>query len=183
MERLGETTPDRSAPDTPKAGIHPPSASDGAQIWRIARDSAGLDLNSSYSYALWCRDFAGTWAVAKAGETMVGFVIGYVRPQAADTLMIWQIAVDQAYRGRGIAIALLDDVARRSAKAGVTHLETTITPDNRASIALFTAFAAGWNASVDRSPLFRPAHFADAHDAEDLFRIGPLTPARVSVPG
>lgn len=36
-----------------------PGVEDGAAIWRIARDSRTLDLNSSYSYLLWCRDFAG----------------------------------------------------------------------------------------------------------------------------
>jgi diaminobutyrate acetyltransferase len=151
-------------------------------MWQIARDSALLDLNSSYSYALWCRDFAGTSAVARTGETVVGFVIGYVRPQAADTLMIWQVAVDEAHRGRGIATALLDDVVRRAAKTGVTHLETTIASDNHASIALFTALAARRHASVDRSPLFHPEHFAGAHDDEDLFRIGPFAPTGIAVP-
>ncbi|MGY5138554.1 diaminobutyrate acetyltransferase, partial [Streptomyces nigrescens] len=37
-----------------------PRVEDGAAIWRIARDSKTLDLNSSYSYLLWCRDFAAT---------------------------------------------------------------------------------------------------------------------------
>ncbi|WP_425549430.1 diaminobutyrate acetyltransferase [Actinomadura miaoliensis] len=162
--------------------IGAPAVSDGAGMWRVARDCAELDLNSSYSYALWCRDFADTSAVARMGETVVGFVIGYVRPRAAGTLMIWQIAVDAAHRGLGVASALLDDVVRRAADAGVTHLETTIAADNQASIALFTALAARRNAAVDRSPLFRPEHFADAHDDEDLFRIGPLTPAGAAVP-
>ncbi|MFE3738731.1 diaminobutyrate acetyltransferase, partial [Streptomyces sp. NPDC059134] len=40
--------------------IDAPRVEDGAAIWRIARDSEVLDLNSSYSYLLWCRDFAAT---------------------------------------------------------------------------------------------------------------------------
>ncbi|MFD5542176.1 diaminobutyrate acetyltransferase, partial [Streptomyces sp. NPDC127079] len=32
-----------------------PSVTDGAALWRIAKDSGNLDLNSSYSYLLWCR--------------------------------------------------------------------------------------------------------------------------------
>ncbi len=56
---------------------------DGAAIWRIARDSKVLDLNSSYSYLLWCRDFAATSAVARGenGEP-IAFVTGYLRPTA-----------------------------------------------------------------------------------------------------
>lgn len=34
-------------------------------MWRIARDSGVLDLNSSYAYLLWCTDFPSTSAVAR----------------------------------------------------------------------------------------------------------------------
>ena len=72
-----------------------PGVEDGAAIWRIARDSRTLDLNSSYSYLLWCRDFAGTSVVARdAGGEPVGFVTGYFRPERPHTLVVWQVAVD-----------------------------------------------------------------------------------------
>ncbi|RBL85135.1 diaminobutyrate acetyltransferase, partial [Streptomyces cavourensis] len=60
--------------------IDTPRVEDGAAIWRIARDSEVLDLNSSYSYLLWCRDFAATSAVARGedGEP-IAFVTGYIR--------------------------------------------------------------------------------------------------------
>src|SRR3954469_14238353 len=48
-----------------KYQLDQPGVADGAAIWRIARDSKVLDLNSSYSYLLWCRDFAATSAVAR----------------------------------------------------------------------------------------------------------------------
>ena len=49
--------------------IDRPHVVDGAALWRIAKDSGNLDLNSSYSYLLWCRDFAGTSAVARTAST------------------------------------------------------------------------------------------------------------------
>ncbi|MDQ4104332.1 MAG: diaminobutyrate acetyltransferase [Actinomycetota bacterium] len=162
--------------------IEAPSTSDGSDIWRIARDSNELDLNSSYAYLLWCRDFAGTSAVARADGDVVGFVIGYVRPQAPDTLVTWQIAVHAVHRGRRIATALLHDVMRRASGAGVTYLETTITSGNEASIGLFGALAARWGAPVQRSPLFHSAQFPDEHDTEELFRIGPFALAHAPVP-
>jgi L-2,4-diaminobutyric acid acetyltransferase len=161
--------------------IDTPSASDGPKMWRIARESEQLDLNSSYAYLLWCRDFAGTSAVARADGDVVGFVIGYVRPQAAETLVAWQIAVHAAHRGRRIATALLHDVVRRASGAGVIYLETTITSDNEASIGLFGALAARWGASVQRSQLFHSAQFPDEHGTEELFRIGPFAPAHAPV--
>jgi diaminobutyrate acetyltransferase len=148
--------------------IEIPSTSDGAEMWRIARDSLVLDVNSSYAYLLWCRDFAGTSAIARAGLDVVGFVTGYLRPETPDTLVIWQVAVDHAHRGRGLAATLLDDVLLRS---GATSLETTITADNSASIGLFTALAARWGGTLTRLPLFHSSQFPDDHDSEDLFRI------------
>ncbi|MFE1298199.1 diaminobutyrate acetyltransferase [Streptomyces sp. NPDC058731] len=158
--------------------IDRPSVADGAALWRIARDSEALDLNSSYSYLLWCRDFAGTSAVVRRedGEP-VGFVTGYVRPERPHTLLVWQVAVDAAYRGRGLAATLLDALtARLGAERGITDVETTITPGNTASERLFTSFADRHGARVEREVLFDTGLFPDGpHDPEVLYRIGPLT--------
>ncbi|MFF3941995.1 diaminobutyrate acetyltransferase [Streptomyces phaeofaciens] len=155
-----------------------PSVADGPAIWRIAKESGTLDLNSSYSYLLWCRDFAATSAVARAedGEP-VGFVTGYVRPDAPHTLLVWQVAVDAAHRGRGLAAALLDGLtARLAADRALTTVETTVTPGNTASERLFTSYAARHGAAVTREVLFGAGLFPDGpHDPEVLYRIGPLT--------
>ncbi|MGW0765138.1 diaminobutyrate acetyltransferase [Streptomyces sp. NPDC002676] len=159
--------------------IDRPEVADGAALWRIAKDSKTLDLNSSYSYLLWCRDFAGTSAVARGtdGEP-VGFVTGYVRPDRPRTLLVWQVAVDCAQRGRGVAAALLDGLtARLAAEHGITGVETTITPGNTASERLFTSYAARHGARLTREVLFPADLFPDGpHDPEVLYRIGPLTP-------
>ncbi|MEU0672386.1 diaminobutyrate acetyltransferase [Streptomyces sp. NPDC006172] len=157
--------------------IDRPTVADGAALWRIAKDSGTLDLNSSYSYLLWCRDFAGTSAVARAEDgTPVGFITGYARPEDPHTLLVWQVAVDAAYRGRGLAAALLDGlVSRVTAERPVTALETTISPGNTASERLFTSFAARHGADVTREVLFGADQFPDGpHDPEVLYRIGPL---------
>ena len=157
--------------------INRPEVADGAALWRMARDSKVLDLNSSYSYLLWCRDFAATSAVARDehGEP-VGFVTGYVRPDRPDTLLVWQVAVDETHRGRGLAAALLDGlVARTTAEQGLTRLETTISPGNTASERLFTSFAERHGARLEREVLFDTGAFPDGpHDPEVLYRIGPL---------
>jgi L-2,4-diaminobutyric acid acetyltransferase len=151
-----------------------PTVDDGAAMWRIARDTRVLDLNSSYSYLLWCRDFARTSVVARAGGDPVGFVTGYLRPGSPHTLVVWQVAVDRAYRGHGLAGEMLDALTARTADLGVDHLETTITPDNTASDRLFTAFGRRHGATVERDVLFDRGQFPDGHDAEVLYRIGPL---------
>ncbi|MDT7841354.1 diaminobutyrate acetyltransferase [Streptomyces justiciae] len=158
--------------------IDRPSVTDGAALWRIARDSKALDLNSSYSYLLWCRDFAATSAVARDGRgEAVGFVTGYVRPDRPRTLLVWQVAVDEAHRGRGLAGTLLDGLAARTAaEHRITAVETTITPGNTASERLFAAFAERHDAEVEREVLFDTRLFPDGpHDPEVLYRIGPLS--------
>ncbi len=155
-----------------------PTVDDGAEIWRIARDSQTLDLNSSYSYLLWCRDFARTSLVARdENGGPVGFVTGYVRPELPGTLVIWQVAVDHSHRGRGLAATMLDELAQRAAAAGVRRVETTITPDNEASHRLFTSFGERHGATVEREVLFHDGQFPDGHDSEVLYRIGPLSGA------
>ncbi|MGW5231917.1 diaminobutyrate acetyltransferase [Streptomyces nodosus] len=160
--------------------IDRPRVADGAALWRIAKDSGTLDLNSSYSYLLWCRDFAGTSAVARTGPDgrPVGFVTAYLRPDRPRTLLVWQVAVDSARRGQGLAARLLDALtARVVAEHGVTGIETTITPGNTASERLFTSYARRHGAAVERDVLFEAGQFPDGpHDPEVLYRIGPLSP-------
>jgi L-2,4-diaminobutyric acid acetyltransferase len=170
-----------STGDTAEPRIDRPDPADGAALWRIAKDSETLDLNSSYSYLLWCRDFAGTSVVARAADgTPVGFVTAYLRPDRPRTLLVWQVAVDTAYRGRGLAARLLDGLAEHvTAAYGVTEVETTITPGNTASERLFTSFARRHGATVEREVLFGTDQFPDGpHDPEVLHRIGPLSADR-----
>ncbi|MGH3435575.1 MAG: diaminobutyrate acetyltransferase [Sciscionella sp.] len=155
--------------------IGPPTDADGAFLWRIARDSGKLDLNSSYMYLLWCRDFADTTVVARVGATPVGFVIGYLRRTVPDTVLVWQVAVDSSQRGKGLAGALLDSLADRLIERGVRYLDTTITPDNPASIALFESFAKRRSAAIETSAFLRADDFPDEHEAEQMYRIGPFT--------
>lgn len=151
-----------------------PTLEDGPALWRIARDSEVLDLSSSFTYLLWCRDFAATSIVATVGGEPGGFVTGYLRPDRPDTLMVWQVAVDAEYRGHQLARRMLDQLVDQLPDGYITHMETTITPDNEASDALFSSFAAARGARVEREPVFPAELFPDDHETELLYRIGPL---------
>lgn len=94
--------------------------------------------------------------------------------QQPGTLVVWQVAVDHSYRGRGLAAAMLDGLTERFTALGVDRVETTIAPDNVASDALFTSYAKRHGARVDREVLFHKKHFPDGHGSEVLYRIGPL---------
>ncbi|HZE30722.1 MAG TPA: diaminobutyrate acetyltransferase [Actinoallomurus sp.] len=148
----------------------PPRLEDGRQLWRIARDSKTLDLNSPYSYLLWCRDFAATSVVARADGEVRGFVTGFDRPEEPGTLFVWQVAVDAAWRGRGLAGRMLAALADR----GFRFVEATVTPDNTASDRLFAAFARDRGAELRRTPLLSGELFPGDHQPEELYRIGPM---------
>lgn len=168
----------------PPVTLGVPVIGDGPGLWRIARDSGPLDLNSPYSYLLWCRDFAHTSVAARAAPAdgrpgddpgpLVGFVTGYIRPEAPDTVVVWQIAVDSSQRGRGLARRMLHHLADRLAPAGVGFLEATITPGNEPSTRLFSGFARDVGAPVCRQTLFGAELFPPGHEPEVLFRIGPF---------
>lgn len=148
-------------------------------MWRLAGE-AGMDVNSPYAYALWCRDFAATSVVARDGEDrVVAYVTGFVRPESSDTYFLWQVAVDSAHRGQGLARRMLDFVGDRIAERGLRYLEATVTADNTASRALFGSFARDRGTEAVWSPLFTGEHFprtTPPHDPEDLVRIGPFGP-------
>jgi L-2,4-diaminobutyric acid acetyltransferase len=163
--------------------IGPAEPTDGADLWRIAHGSEELDVNSPYSYLLWCRDFARTTAVARDDSGRpVGFVTGYLRPEAPGTLFVWQVAVDGSHRGTGVAGALLDALtAQVAAEHGPIRLEATVTPGNVASDRLFRSYARRHGATVTQEVLFPSAAFPDTpdagagHEPEVLYRIGPPT--------
>ncbi|HET7325668.1 MAG TPA: diaminobutyrate acetyltransferase [Nocardioidaceae bacterium] len=165
------TTPTRLDADVE---FRRPTLEDGQALWRLARDSQVLDLNSSYTYLLWCRDFAATSIIAIVDGRPGGFITGYIRPDQPDTLLVWQVAVDAAHRGRRLARRMLDELVDRPRGFNIARMETTITPDNEASVALFSSFAAGRGAQMEREPIFTAELFPDGHQTEMLFRIGPL---------
>jgi L-2,4-diaminobutyric acid acetyltransferase len=165
-----------AVPDT--AVLRSPEIADGVRLWELAKDSQVLDVNSSYSYLLWCRDFADTSIVAESDGDVVGFVTGFVRPQSPTTLFVWQVAVDHAQRGRGLGVAMLNQLLDNVAQQSVSTLETTISPDNTASIAMFTSLAKRRGSAISRQPLFSAddfpeSHEPDSHQPEDLYTVGP----------
>ena len=173
VERMHRSTNENNHSDF-VIDLRPPKLADGADLWRLTRDTGVLDLNSSYQYLLWCRDFADTSVVGVSDDgRLMGFITGFLRPDEPTTLMVWQVAVDAAARGRGLASRMLDYLVETT---GVEHLETTVTDDNAASKAMFASLAQRHEAEHTVTPLFTPELYPDGHETEYLHRIGPLVP-------
>ena len=154
-----------------------PTVKDGAAMWRMARDSKGLEVNSPYSYLMVCRHFADTCILAEDAGTPVGFISGH-RPQTnPEVVFVWQIAVNPDYRGRGIAGEMLSRLVDLPGCREVRYLEATVTPSNEASQRAFAGLAKRKGTSWETLPGFPADAFpeeAGVHEAEDVFRIGPL---------
>ncbi|MBK1727262.1 diaminobutyrate acetyltransferase [Halorhodospira neutriphila] len=159
--------------DTPIA-CRRPRLEDGAAIHRLVQRTGVLDVNSCYLYLLLCREFADTCVVAEQAGRLCGFVTGFEPPQRPGAIFLWQVGVDPEAQGQGLGKqlvrAFLDTPGGRRAEA----LETTISPSNAASQALFRAVARERGAQLAASEYFREEHFPAGHEAEELYRIAPL---------
>jgi L-2,4-diaminobutyric acid acetyltransferase len=152
-----------------------PSIDDGAAIWKMVDEAAALDDNSSYAYFMACRNFAATSVVAEIGGDIAGMVTAYPLPADPTRLFVWQVGVRECYQGRGIARGMLEEILMREECASVHWIETTITPDNAASEALFSRIAAHFNTEIRATEVYKDDLFPDAeHKVEKLFVIGPI---------
>lgn len=144
-------------------------------INQLVAASPPLDTNSVYCNLLQCSHFAETSIIAKSGAQCMGFISGYLIPSRPDTLFVWQVVVAEAGRGQGLASRMLEQLAQRPACAQVQYIETTITPDNEASWALFRKLARQLDAPLNDTVGFdKTIHFHGAHETEHLLRIGPF---------
>lgn len=170
------TSPSRTAADQVAAAdeaepltIRRPTVDDGGAMWRVARDSGSLDLNSSYSYLLLADHFADTCRIALLGDDVVGFVTGYRLPRDPGRYFLWQVAVDERARGRRVAGRLIDAVIDDEPE--ITSLVTTVTEDNLASRRVFQRWSADRDATLTEVSGFEAHHFPDGHEAEPLLVI------------
>ncbi len=193
MDTTDTATTNHSTDDSstlPGLTVRPPTTPDGAAMWRLARDSGSLDLNSSYAYLLLADHFAATCRLAflpdgsdgagTEGEP-VGFVSAYRLPADPATLFVWQVAVDPRARGRRVAGRLLDAVVDATAEGdgpAVTRLHTTVTTDNASSRRVFARWAAERGATLRETTGYEAAHFPDGHEAEPLLVIEGIRPPR-----
>lgn len=154
--------------------IRSPNRFEGADMWALVRDSKNLDLNSSYFYVAMSHYFSDSCKVAFDTENnrLIGLVIGFRAPNDKETLFIWQVAVDERYRGQSIAMRLLEEVAINKE---IRYVEATIAPSNLSSIRLFEKWSVAKGTTLIKSDGFGLNCFPNQqHEKEELYRIGPL---------
>ncbi|RBI73953.1 diaminobutyrate acetyltransferase [Roseovarius sp. TE539] len=149
-----------------------PRREDGAGIWALISSCQPLDENSMYCNLIQCDHFRDTCVLAELDGEIVGWVSAYLMPDDPETLFVWQVAVSEKARGRGLGIRMLDHIIERENCAEVRRLQTTITIDNDASWALFSRFGKSRNARLRNQPYFmREDHFDGQHATEHMVTI------------
>lgn len=159
-----------------------PTVEDGQYIWHLVKHTGVLDLNSSYSYLLWAKYFSNTSIVVKSGQKVVGFISAFIAPEKEDTLFVWQVAVDESMRGKGLATRMLREILCGNRCRNIQYLETTVTPSNVASTALFKKLAKELNTQYTIVEGFTEEQFpGKGHEAEELYKIGPFSTKNINV--
>ncbi|WP_245001143.1 diaminobutyrate acetyltransferase [Caldalkalibacillus thermarum] len=154
--------------------LRKPCLGDGAAIWSLVKETGTLDVNAAYTYLMMCRNFKDTCVVAELNNTVVGFVSAYLHPQKQDTLFVWQVAVSESQRGQGLATQMLHELFKRRTCQNIRFLETTISPSNKASQALFRKLARDFDTYCNVTTCFETDQFPDDHESEMLFIIRPF---------
>lgn len=149
---------------------------EGGMIWEMARDAGGIDLNSPYAYMIQWRNFHQTCVVAEVYGKPAGFVMAHRVPNRPHVLFVWQVAVLPEFRGMGIGHRMLEELVERPACTGVRVLEATVTPSNKASERLFSAFAEARDAEIDFGTGFAKSDFPDdePQERERLLTVQPI---------
>ncbi|GAB2565605.1 L-2,4-diaminobutyric acid acetyltransferase [Gracilibacillus alcaliphilus] len=151
-----------------------PTPEEGAEMWNLVTRST-LDTNSPYKYLLMSEYFDETCVVAKQNEEVVGFITAFISPKKPDTVFVWQIGVDASQRGKGIALKMLHYLLDSEACQNTKYVESTITPDNKASQSLFQKLARDFHTDISSSELFTKAVFpGDEHEEERKYVVGPI---------
>lgn len=152
-----------------------PRLEDGAEVWRLVKNTGILDLNSSYSYLMWCSEFSETSVIVEANNEIIGFISGFIKPTSPNRLFIWQVAVGESERGKGLASKMLHHLLSRDACIDINYIETTVSPSNIPSQKLFHSLARDLEVEMHVSTGFTENDFPEqGHEDELLHQIGPF---------
>jgi L-2,4-diaminobutyric acid acetyltransferase len=132
-----------------------------------------VGLNSRYTYFLLAKDFSDTCVVAEHNGKIIAFSSGYVPPSRPNTFFNWETVVHRDYRGNNLQKRML---LHQIKTTNVKYFEGTVNPSNKVSQTNFCELSKLLNTKCEKRVLFNEEDFEnDGHEAEVLYRIGPIS--------
>ncbi len=151
-----------------------PDLKDGYEVNQLVKQCKPLDENSVYCNILQCYHFKDTSICVRYSGEICGFVSGYIIPQT-NSLFIWQVAVSETQRGKGLALKMISKILESEACSNVNNIKTSITNSNTSSQRLFTKIADKYSTQIKSEAFINQAnHFNGEHESEYLYTVGPL---------
>jgi len=157
--------------------ITSPTKKNGVAITKLVERCPPLDLNSTYHYLIQSHYFSSSCSIAFDNDKLIAFVSGFINPSKNNVLFIWQVAIDEDCRGKGLGIELIE--FRLKQHKNINSIETTITKKNTASRRMFQKFCDKYKTRLSELILFdKEQDFSNECDSEILLKIGPLNKGR-----
>ncbi|MFO7889879.1 MAG: phosphoribosylamine--glycine ligase [bacterium] len=107
------------------------------EVYDLVRHCPPLESYGPHLYKIMINYFNNTCFVAKKGNRVVGWVMGFISSVKPDTYFLWQIGVDPNEQGIGLGSRLLNFVENDLIKKQCRRIELTIDPENISSQKLF----------------------------------------------
>jgi len=125
------------------------------EIYDLVRNCPPLEPYAAHLFRIITRYAGNTCYVARMGDRLVGWVMGFMAQTMDNTYFLWQVGVDPDLQGRSIAGRLLNYVEEDLSKADCIRIELTIDPENTASIRLFEKYGyRNISAGLGRTTMF-----------------------------
>jgi L-2,4-diaminobutyric acid acetyltransferase len=150
-----------------------PRKEDGISVAELIKRCPPLDLNSTYHYLIQSHYFSKTCSIAFDNKKVVAFVSGFINSSKNNSLFIWQVAIDENYRGKELGIELIEFILNQN--KNLDSIETTVTKNNISSRRMFQKICEKYKSRISELILFdKEKDFANKHDSEMLIKIGPF---------
>ncbi|MBN1358555.1 diaminobutyrate acetyltransferase [Candidatus Bathyarchaeota archaeon] len=151
---------------------------DVTEVYRLlVANRPYVGLNSRYTYFLLAKDFSDTCVVAQHNGKIIAFSSGYIQPSRPDTFFNWETVVHRDYRGHSLQKRML---LHQIKITNATYFEGTVNPSNKISKRNFCELAELLNTKCEKRTLFNEEDFEnDGHEAEVLYRIGPISKKQI----
>ncbi|HHS13276.1 MAG TPA: phosphoribosylamine--glycine ligase [bacterium] len=113
------------------------SEADFLEVFDMVSKMPPLEPYQPHLFKIILRYFQNTCFVARCGDRLVGWVMGFRDQTNPETYFLWQIGILPAMQGSGLGTSLMKYVVKEMAEAGAGRIEATIDPENTASQKLF----------------------------------------------